>query len=374
MKIIYLDNASTTKPCGAAVKAAYETFENFGNPSSLHNLGIAAERIIKRAKKSICAVFGGDEKDLYFTSGGTESNNMAVFGAAEALKRRGKHIITTKIEHPSVYEAFEKLKKYGYEVDFIGVGSNGRMDISEFEKKLRADTILVSCMHINNETGVIQPVDKLKNIMKEKSPNALLHIDAVQSFCKIPIRLKAWGVDIMSISGHKIGGLKGSGGIYINKARIMPYIVGGGQQTNMRSGTENVSGIAAFGAAAECFDTKETVRNYLRDKILERIDSVTFNGDNEYNSGYILNASFCGVKAEVLLHSLEKYGIYVSTGSACSSNKPMPSRTLTEMGVPKKNIEGAVRFSLSAGITKEDIDFCVDKLACEVENLRKYTL
>lgn len=373
MKIIYLDNASTTKPSEAAVAAAYETFENFGNPSSLHGLGIEAERIIKKAKKNICAVFGGDEKDIYFTSGGTESNNMAVFGAAEALKRRGRHIIASGMEHPSVYEAVERLGKNGYEVDFIGADSDGRMDMAEFERKLRPDTILVSCMHVNNETGVIQPVDRLKGIMKEKSPNALLHTDAVQSFCKVPLRPKAWGVDIMSISGHKIGGLKGVGGIYINKARIIPHIVGGGQQMNMRSGTENVHGIAAFGAAAANFCADKPLRNYLRDSIRERIENVSFNGDNEYSSGYILNVSFCGVRAEVLLHALEVHGIYVSAGSACSSNKPMPSRTLTVMGVPKKNIEGAVRFSLSADITKEDIDFCTDKLEEEVRKIRKYT-
>lgn len=373
MKIIYLDNAATTKPSEAAIAAAYETFENFGNPSSLHGLGIDAERIIKKAKKNICEVFGGDEKELYFTSGGTESNNTAVFGAAEALKRRGRHIIASEIEHPSVYEAVEKLGKNGYEVDFISAGSDGRIDMTEFEKKLRPDTILVSCMHVNNETGVIQPVDKLKSIIKEKSPNALLHIDAVQSFCKVPLRPKAWGIDIMSISGHKIGGFKGIGGIYINKARIIPHIVGGGQQMNMRSGTENVHGIAAFGAAAANFSAEGTLRNYLRDSIRERIDNIYFNGDNEYNSGYILNVSFCGVRAEVLMHSLEKYGIYVSTGSACSSNKPMPSRTLTVMGVSKKNIEGAVRFSLSADITKEDIDFCMDRLEEEVGKIRKYT-
>jgi cysteine desulfurase len=229
-------------------------------------------------------------------------------------------------------------------------------------------------MHVNNETGVIQPVDKLKAIMKSKAPNALLHIDAVQSFCKIPIKQKAWGIDLMSISGHKIGGFKGIGGLYTDKVKIPPRIIGGGQQMNMRSGTENVPGIASFGAAAEHYDLKDTakVRAYLRDKIKENIENVSFNGDNEYNGGYILNVSFDGVKAEVLLHALERHGIYVSTGSACSSNKPMPSRVLTEMGVSKRNIEGAVRFSLSADITYEDIDFCIDKLTAETAMIRKY--
>lgn len=372
--MIYLDNASTTKPMKEAIEAIEESFTDFGNPSSLHNLGLKAEKIINKSKSSICKVFGGDVKNLYFTSGGTESNNTAIFGAAKALKKRGKHIITTKIEHPSVAEPFAFLESEGFEVDYIDVMENGRIDLDDFERKLRADTVLVSCMHVNNETGVIQPVEILKAVMKNKAPNALLHVDAVQSFCKVPIKQKAWGIDLMSISGHKIGAVKGIGALYIDKANIRPLIIGGGQQMNMRSGTENVPGIAAFGAAAENYNLSDTkiVREYLRDKISDNINNVSFNGDNEYNAGYILNVSFDGVKSEVLLHALERHGIYVSTGSACSSNKPMPSKVLTEMKVSKRNIDGAVRFSLCADITKEDIDFCVEKLIYEVAQIRKY--
>ncbi|MCH5185144.1 MAG: cysteine desulfurase [Oscillospiraceae bacterium] len=372
--MIYLDNASTTKPSEAAIRAASDAFENFGNPSSLHNLGMAAEKIVTGSRRKISAAIGVPAKNLYFTSGGTESNNTAIFGAAKALGKRGRHIITSKIEHPSVYEPFLSLENEGFDVDFIKVMRNGRIDIDDFESRLREDTILVSCMHVNNETGVIQPVDKLKEIMRKKSPNAFLHVDAVQSFCKIPVRPKEWGVDIMSISGHKIGGIKGTGGLYITGSKIRPYIMGGGQQANMRSGTENVPGIAAFGAAAESFGMGDTVkmRNYLRDRIKNEIENVVFNGDNEYNCGYILNVSFLGIKAEILLHSLEKHGIYVSTGSACSSNKPMPSRTLTEMGASDKETTGAVRFSLNADITKEDTDFCIEKLKEELSVIRRY--
>ncbi len=372
--MIYLDNASTTRPSEYAVKAAAETFTEFGNPSSLHNLGLSAEKIINKSRQSISSVFGGDAKNIIFTSGGTEANNTAVFGAAQALKRRGRHIITTQIEHPSVYEPFSFLENNGFEVSYISAGADGRIDLSEFENTLRPDTILVSCMHVNNETGVIQPVDKLKSLMKTKSPNALLHVDAVQSFCKIPIKQKAWGIDLMTISGHKIGALKGIGALYADKANIRPHIIGGGQQKNMRSGTENVTGIASFGAAAEHYSIGECaqVRKYLKEQIEKNIDKVTFNGDNEFNGGYILNVSFEGIKAEVLLHALERHGIYISTGSACSSNKPSPSRTLTAMGVSKKNIDGAVRFSLCSDITYEDIDKCMEKLIYEVGQIRKY--
>jgi len=370
--MIYLDNASTTKPSDEAKRAFLDACENFGNPSSLHNLGLAAEKIINGAKKSICNVFGGDVKSLYFTSGGTEANNMAIFGVADFLKRRGKHIITTEIEHPSVTEVFNRLESEGFEADYIKVDNNGRINLEDFESKLREDTILVSCMSVNNETGVIQPIDALKNIMRKKSPLALFHVDAVQGFCKVPIKQKQWGIDFISISGHKIGAVKGVGALYTNGVKIRPYIVGGGQQMNMRSGTENVPGIASFGAAAESYTLGKTkiVRDRLRDKIRENIEGVSFNGDNEYNCGYILNVSFDGIRSEILLHALERHGIYVSTGSACSSNKPMPSHVLSAMGV--KNIDGAVRFSLSGGITEEDVDFCVEKLAEEVGQIRKY--
>ncbi len=369
--MIYLDNASTTKPSLAAKEAVLLACESFGNPSSLHRLGLDAEKIITSAKEKTAKVLGVEPKNIYFTSGGTEANNMAILGYAFANKKRGTHVITTEIEHPSVKEPFSVLEKNGFEVTYLGVNQDGEISLDEFEKALRPDTILVSVMAVNNETGVLQPIDKLKKIMCEKSPKAVLHTDAVQGFLKIDIKPKKSGIDMMSLSGHKIHALKGIGAIYIaDNINISPIICGGGQQKNLRSGTENVAGIAAFGAAVENFrriDCKK--RSELKNKILEQIENVVINGSDN-NSGYVLNVSFLGIKAEILLHSLEAKGIYVSTGSACSSNKPMPSHVLTSMGKSAAEISGAIRFSFSD--EDFDTDFVVETLKKEVENIRKY--
>ncbi len=369
--MIYLDNASTTKPSEAAIQAASSAFCEFGNPSSLHGMGLGAEKIITAAKEKVAAVLGADKKNIIFTSGGTESNNTAIFGAARANMKRGKHLITTKIEHPSVLEPFRILEKEGFEVSYLDSDSDGKISLEQLEAELRSDTILVSVMAVNNETGVVQPFEKIKEIMKRKSPLALFHCDGVQGFCKIPIKPKACGIDLLSMSGHKIYSVKGTGALYIaDNVRILPFMAGGGQEKNMRSGTENVPGIAAFGAAAADFSPiNPQKREELKSKILENIDRVIING-NDDNSGYILNVSFMGIKAEILLHSLEAKGIYVSTGSACSSNKPMPSAVLTAMGRGPEEIKGAVRFSFSG--EDFDTDYVVRVLMAEVENIRKY--
>lgn len=368
--MIYLDNASTTKPSKEALDAVLNACENFGNASSLHGLGINAEKIITSAKEFIAKPLAADKKNIYFTSGGTESNNTAIFGAAYASRKRGKHLITTKIEHPSVLEPFKILEKEGFEVTYLDADKDGKILLEQFENALRDDTVLVSVMAVNNETGVIQPIDKLKEIMKKKSPIALLHCDAVQGFCKIDIKPKKYGIDLLSMSGHKIHALKGVGALYIaDNVRILPLINGGGQQKNMRSGTENVPGIAAFGAAAENFKPiNPQIRSEFKNKLLEKIDNIYINGSDD-NSGYVLNVSFPGIKAEILLHSLEARGIYVSTGSACSTNKPMPSHVLTAMGVPAENIKGAVRFSFSEEF---DTELVAETVRTEVENIRKY--
>lgn len=376
--MIYMDNAATTKPSAAAVKAMLDAAENFGNPSSLHRLGMNGEKIVKNAKSVIAGILGVNSKNIYFTSGGTESNNTAIIGYALANQKRGKHLITSKIEHPSVLTPFEYLENMGFEVSYIDVDENGILRLDKFEDALREDTILVSVMHVNNETGMIQPVDKLKDIMKKKSPLAALHVDAVQSFCKTAVKPKKWGADMVSMSAHKVHGIKGCGALYIENVNVKPIIIGGGQQNNMRSGTENVVGIAAFGAAAGETDiekTQETMLNLrarLKKEILDNIDNVVVNGDDNFASGSVFNVSFLGIKAEILLHSLEAKGIYVSTGSACSSNKPMPSHVLTNMGKSKKEIEGAIRFSLSDELTENDIDECVEILIKEVATIRKY--
>lgn len=375
--MIYLDNASTTKPLEAVKKAVTESMENFGNPSSMHRLGIDAEKIIKNSKMAVAGVLGVRHEDIYFTSGGTEANNTAVLGACRRNKKRGMHIITTKIEHPSVGVPFKRLVEDGFEVTEIGVTKDGVLNIEEFEDALREDTVFVSCMWVNNETGNIQPIEKLKNIMKLHSPNALLHVDAVQAFGKIDCKPKKYGIDILTLSGHKIHAIKGIGAMYIDNARVEPLIIGGGQQKDMRSGTENVPGIAAIGEACKNLHTEKNfqyvsgLRERLINGIKENIDNIKINGLGNM-SPYVLNVSFLGIKAEILLHALEAHGIYVSTGSACSTNKPMPSHVLTAMGNTREEILGAVRFSFSEDITEEDIDKTVSAVKTEVENIRKY--
>lgn len=368
--MIYLDNAATTKPGKAAIDAVINAAENFGNPSSLHRLGLDAEKIVTATREKTARIIGAEPKNIYFTSGGTESNNLAILGYARANKKIGTHLITTKIEHPSVLEPFHILEKEGFSVTYLGVDENGVVSIDELADALTSDTILVSVMLVNNETGAVQPVGEMKKIMKEKSPKAVLHSDCVQGFLKTDINVKKMGIDMLSASGHKIHAIKGTGILYVaERINVAPIIAGGGQQKNMRSGTENVPGISAFGAAIESFKPiSPDVRESFKNKILENIPDVKINAP-ENNSGYVLNVSFLGIKAEILLHSLEAHGIYVSTGSACSSNKPMPSHVLLAMGCSKKEIEGAIRFSFSEDF---DRDFVAEKLQKEVANIRKY--
>ena len=373
--MIYLDNASTTSVCEEAKQAALAAMDNFGNPSSMHRLGIDAEKIVKKSKETIASVMGVSPKNIYFTSGGTESNNTAIFGAANI--NRAKHLITTKIEHPSVLEAFAKLENSGFEVTYLNVNTDGRILLDELENSLSENTGLVSIMHVNNETGTIQPIEKVKSIIKEKAPKALFHVDCVQSFGKIDVKPKQWGIDLASISSHKIHGIKGCGALYVDTTLLKPLLYGGGQQSGIRPGTENVVGIAAFGAAAAQINMRNSeymsqLRMCLKNGILENIENAKINGSDEYSSGNILNVSFTGIKAEILLHSLERRGVYVSTGSACSTNKPMPSHVLTAMGCTPEQITGAVRFSLDAALTEKDIDDTIQYLTEEIAMIRKY--
>lgn len=375
--MIYLDNASTTKPSDNVKQAVIDAMENFGNPSSMHRLGLDAEKLIKNTALLLAGALGVRAEDIYFTSGGTEANNTAILGYCRRNRKKGLHIITTAIEHPSVKAPFKKLREEGFEVTEIGVTEEGVLDLEEFEKALRTDTIFVSCMWVNNETGNIQPVDKLKEIMKKHSPDAVLHVDGVQAFGKIECKPKKYGIDMLSLSSHKIHGLKGTGALYINSVMIEPFVIGGGQQKDIRSGTENVPGIAAFGAAVKALDIRNDyeyikgLRERLLKGIRDNIENVKINGEGEM-SPYILNVSFVGIKAEILLHTLEAYGIYVSTGSACSTNKPMPSEVLTAMGCKREEILGAVRFSIGQDVTEADIDEVIEILKKEVKNIRKY--
>ncbi len=373
--MIYLDNASTTKPSEAVRAAVIGAMEGFGNPSSMHGLGISAEKLIKDSADAVARVMGVNASNIVFTSGGTESNNTAILAYCRRNRKRGNHIITTQIEHPSVLEPFRRLEAEGFEVTRVGVLPNGELDLDEFENALCPDTLLVSCMWVNNETGVIQPVEKLKSIMKAKALNAVLHVDGVQAFGKIPVKPQRLGIDMMSVSGHKVHAVKGIGALYVRDGiNFESYLVGGGQQKDMRSGTENVPGIAALGTAAKeleieaDFEKLTVLKSMFKEEIIKRIPNVKINGEG---SPYILNASFTGIKAEILLHALEGHEIYVSTGSACSTNKPMPSHVLTAMGCSRAEIDGAVRFSLNAEITEADIIKTAEILEKEVEFLRK---
>lgn len=374
--MIYMDNAATTKISKAVSDEIVAAMEIFGNPSSLHRLGIEAEKKLEGARTVIAKKLGVDKKTVFFTSGGTEANNMALIGTAEALKKRGNHIITSKIEHPSVLETAKFLEKQGFEVSYVDVNSDGRINLEQFGELLRTDTILVSIMHVNNETGVIQPIEFLKKMMKEKSPIAKLHVDAVQSFCKLPTAPKIWGADMVSVSAHKIHGPKGVGALYIADCKIAPIIHGGEQQSGIRPGTENVLGICGFGKATESaeydFLKAKALREYFKNSLSERIDNIKINGSDEFNSGSVLNVSFLKVKAEILLHAFEAKGLFVSTGSACSSHKPQPSHVLMSMGLSKKEVEGAVRFSFDETLTREEIDMAVDIIKTETEQIRKY--
>lgn len=374
--MIYLDNAATTKPCQEAIDAMMLSATEFANPSSLHGAGFAVEKLIEQSKDKLADKLSVNKKDLYFTSGGTEANNLAVLGTVHALKRRGKRVITSKIEHPSVLEAFKVLEKEGFDVIFADVDTDCRVDIEKLRQHLNADTILVSIMHVNNETGVIQPINEISQLVRENCPNAIIHSDCVQSFGKIPVNPDKMGVDMVTISAHKIHGFKGTGALYTKNSHIIPIIYGGEQQREVRPGTENTGGIFAFGAAAEVmsvdYEAMQAKRDLMCDELIKRIDNIKINGSSEFNSGSVLNVSFIGIKAEILLHSLERHNIYVSTGSACSSHKPQPSHVLTAMGVSPKEIEGAIRISFSQLTTNEEIMTAVDKIAEEVTTIRKY--
>ena len=297
-------------------------------------------------------------------------------GTANALKTRGRRVITSKIEHPSVLEAFKQLESEGFDVLYADVNSDGRVDVDKFRQLVNDDTILVSVMHTNNETGVIQPISEISDIIKAQAPNCVFHSDCVQAFGKLDVKPELSAVDMVSISAHKIHGFKGTAALYTKNRHIRPIRFGGEQQNRLRPGTENTGGILAFSAAANACkndaDKMRKKRELMRDLLLEKVGNIQINGSCRYNSGSVLNVSFLGIKAEILLHSLERHKIYVSTGSACSSHKPQPSHVLTAMGVSAKAIEGAIRISFCEATTDDEIRFAAEKIADEVSTIRKY--
>ena len=388
--ISYLDNAATTKPYNQVVEVINRTYEqDYGNPSSMHMKGYDAEKYIKSARETISKILKVDAKEIYFTSGGTESNNTALVGSALANNRRGKHIISTRIEHASVYNPLLFLQEYGYVIDFLNVDNSGHISIEELKKNIRDDTILVSIMHVNNEVGAVQNLEEIGKSIKSISKDILFHVDAIQSFGKYKIFPKKWNIDLLSVSGHKIHGPKGSGFIYIkDKTKIKPIILGGGQEKGFRSGTENVAAIAGLGEAAKLMyanlndniDKMYELKLHLIKELL-KIDGVTINAvdvnnlDNSIRetAPHIVSASFEGIRSEVLLHALEERKIYVSSGSACSSNHPAISGTLKAIGVDNNLLDSTIRFSFSTQTTIPEIDYAVSTANTLIPTLRKLT-
>lgn len=379
----YLDNSATTRCSKAAAdKMVLLLTEDFGNPSSLHMKGVIAEKYINEAKKKIARTLKCQEKEIVFTSGGTESNNLAIIGSAMANQRAGKHIITTQVEHASVANTMKFLEDNGFEITYLGVDHDGRISLEELKAAMRPDTILVSIMQVNNEIGAVMPVEEAGKLIKEINPSTLFHVDAIQSYGKLHISPKNMNCDLLSVSGHKIHGPKGSGFLYIkDKTKIKPIIYGGGQQKGMRSGTENVPAIAGLGVATEeiytDLDTKIEAMYELKSHFINevtRIDGVTVNGLTDKTSApHIVSVSVQGVRAEVILHTLEDKNIYVSAGSACSSNKPAVSATLKAIGLPKELLDSTVRFSFCVDTTIEEIDYAIKVMQDVVPKLQKYT-
>ena len=378
----YFDNSATTRVLEGVKDIVVKTMtEDYGNAAAKHRKGMEAENYIRDARAEIAKTLKVAEKEILFTSGGSESNNMALIGTALANQRAGKHIISTSIEHPSVYNPLGYLEEQGFEVTIMQVDHDGHISLEELEAAVRPDTILVSVMYVNNEVGAIEPVEEISRIVKRKNPAALLHVDAIQAYGKFIIRPKKQGIDLMSVSGHKIHGPKGVGFLYIHSGvKVKPLIYGGGQQWNLRSGTENVPGVAGLGVAArEMYADHEQkvaqiteIKDYMIDRLGELEGVAIHSKKGNGSAPQIVSASFEGVRSEVLLHALEDKGIYVSSGSACSSHHPGISGTLKGIGVPSKLLDSTIRFSFGLFNTKEEVDYCIGVLKELLPVLRRY--
>lgn len=379
---VYLDNSATTRCFDEVAQLTHKILcEHYGNPSSMHHKGVEAEQYVRDARETLAKILKVSEKEILFTSGGTESDNIALIGTAMANHRRGRHLITTRIEHPAVLQPMAYLQNQGFEVTYLPVDKEGRIRLQDLERAIRQDTILVSIMHTNNEIGSIQPIAEAGALIKRCNPQTLFHVDAVQGFGKFRIYPKKMQIDMLSVSAHKIHGPKGIGFLYVREgAKVNPIMYGGGQQKGMRSGTENVAGIAGMAMAAEMvyrdLDRDMEKMYGLRDMLISgasRIEGIKVNGcPGREGAAHIVSLSVPGVRSEVLLHALEERGIYVSAGSACAAHKPQPSATLKAIGVEKELLESTIRFSLSVFTTKEEIEYTVQALCDMVPMLRKY--
>ncbi len=377
---VYFDNAATTRPFDEVIEQLSKFLsQTYGNPSSLHRLGVEAERIVKEAKEIIAKKLGSNADEIYFTSGGTEANNLALIGCAFAHQKRGKRIVSTPVEHPSVISTLEYLERNGFEIQYVPVDAEGNLDFEQFEKLVDQNTILVSVMLVNNETGHIFDVKKLSEIAKKKNPNVIVHTDAVQAFMKEKTNVKELNVDLMSISGHKIHALKGIGVLYIRKeVNLQPIIFGGQQQKGVRPGTENMPGIFSFAKAIEVYEKlkasePDKLRNIKRRLIegLSAFNNVVINSPLEKTSDAILNVSFLGIKSEVFLHTLESYGIFASSGSACSSKGRTYNKVLHSMGKRMEIAESSIRFSFSYLNKVEEVDYALECIEKALRFLRK---
>ncbi len=364
MKEIYLDNSATTKVCSASVEKAVEMMTKiYGNPSSLHSKGLEAEHEMQKARQIISDELGAEKGEIYFTSGGTEGNNLAVFGAANALKRRGNRIVTTAIEHSSVMESMQRLEKEGFEVVYLTPDKSGKVRSEDIKSAITKDTILVSIMSVNNETGSVQPIECVRYAIQASGSPALFHTDAVQAFMKMPVIPKKLGIDLLTLSGHKIHAPKGVGALYVRKGvRILPIHFGGLQEKKLRPGTEACPAICAMGAAVEDLKRRKErteliseLNTYCRKKLAET-EGIVINSD-EGGLPYIINFSAVGLRSETLLHFLADRRIYVSSGSACA--KGQKSHVLKSIGLPDSITDSAIRISFSEENTKEDIDILI---------------
>lgn len=408
----YMDHAATTKICPAAKEKMIEALDvNYGNPSSRHRKGVEAEKYLRNTTAILAKEWKVQEKEIILTSGGTESNNLALIGAAMANKRAGMHIISTRFEHASVYQPLEFLATQGFRISYINVDSLGHVCMDELLSEICEETILVSVMYVNNEVGAVQDIAAIAKAIKEKKADILLHVDAIQAFGKYRIHPRREGIDLMSVSGHKIHGPKGSGALFVrDKVKVKPLLYGGGQQRDMRSGTENVPAIAGLGAATEwmyqsfdrnllhlreckaaliqrmlqlegvnvnaVFNEEETAyikaqRAHILAEDVNEEDKHVIRTAVERTAPHVLSVSFDGVRSEVLLHALEDRGVYVSSGSACSSNHPALSGTLQAIGVAKDLLDSTLRFSFSVETSREEIEYAAEMTAQLLPQLRR---
>ena len=386
-KCVYLDNAATTATSESVIEIMNKVMrEDYGNPSSMHQKGVDAENYIKDARQIIAKTLKVEPKEIVFTSGGTEANNTALIGAAFANKRAGMHLITTVMEHASVYNPMIYLEECGFEITYINVDSMGHICMEELKNAIREDTILVSVMMVNNEVGALNDIKAISDTIKEINPKTLLHVDAIQGFGKYKILPKKMGIDLLSVSGHKFHGPKGSGFLYIkDRVKVKPFIHGGGQESGMRSGTENVPAIAGLGQAVKdiyenhdvVMDNLYELKGYFVYNVLKlneelSIDNISVNAVNvgdltleavteavKETAPHVVSVSFKNIRSEVMLHALEERGVYVSSGSACSSNHPSISGTLKAIGVKKELLDSTIRFSFSKNTTKEELDYAL---------------